>query len=191
MNPALTKNLTGYQTPESSRTVYVSRKRRIYASVNRVSIGSDNGLSLIRHKAIIEANAGLFSLGPVGTNFSEIKLFIHENADEIIVCEMAAILSRRRWVNGYTHIICATWYDYCSILTADGLAYLRDWSPPTTPTHPHTHSRLQHIPRSYPSLKNTPFRWFLTKKCPLFNRNRWFWSPIKHPFQAKRDFFVI
>ena len=27
------------------------------------------------------------------------KLFIHENASEIIVCEMAAILSRGRWVN--------------------------------------------------------------------------------------------
>ena len=29
-----------------------------------------------------------------------IKLFIHENASENIVCEMAAILSRGRWVNG-------------------------------------------------------------------------------------------
>ena len=139
MNPAITKKLTGYQTPESSRTVYVSRKRRIYASVSRVSIGSDNGLSLIRRQAIIEANAGLFSLGPVGTNFSEIKLFIHENADEIIVCEMAAILSRRRWVNGYTHIICATWYDYCSILTADGLLIPQGLLPTHHP-HPPTHT---------------------------------------------------
>ena len=35
-------------------------------------------------------------MGPLGTNFSEIrikikKLFIHENAYENIVCEMAAI----------------------------------------------------------------------------------------------------
>ena len=40
---------------------------------------------------------------PLGTNFSEIlikikKNFIHENASEDIVCEMAAILSRGRWV---------------------------------------------------------------------------------------------
>ena len=27
------------------------------------------------------------------------KTFIHENASEYIVCEMAAILSRVRWVN--------------------------------------------------------------------------------------------
>ena len=30
------------------------------------------------------------------------KLFIHENASENIVCEMAAILSRRRWVKRCT-----------------------------------------------------------------------------------------
>ena len=34
-----------------------------YASMNRVSIGSDNGLSPIRHKAIIWTNAGLLSIG--------------------------------------------------------------------------------------------------------------------------------
>ena len=44
------------------------------------------------------------SIGPLGTNFSEIlikktKVFIHENASENIVCETAAILSRGRWVN--------------------------------------------------------------------------------------------
>ena len=30
---------------------------------------------------------------------SKYKDFIHENADENVVCEMAAILSRGRWVN--------------------------------------------------------------------------------------------
>ena len=44
------------------------------------------------------------SVGPLGTNFSEIwiemkKLFIHENAFENIFWEMAAILSKGRWVN--------------------------------------------------------------------------------------------
>ena len=34
-----------------------------YASMNRVSIGPDNGLSPIRHKAIIWTNAGLLSIG--------------------------------------------------------------------------------------------------------------------------------
>ena len=43
---------------------------------------------------------------PLETNFSEILIanrnwiiFIQENAFENIVCEMAAILSRGRWVN--------------------------------------------------------------------------------------------
>ena len=40
--------------------------------MNRVSIGSDNGLSPIRRQAIIWTNAGLLSIGPQGTNFSEI-----------------------------------------------------------------------------------------------------------------------
>ena len=45
---------------------------RIYASLNRVSIGSDNGLSPIRCQAIIWTSAGLLSTGHLGTNFSEI-----------------------------------------------------------------------------------------------------------------------
>ena len=47
-----------------------------YASVNWVSIGSDNGLSPIRRQAIILTNAGLLSIGPLGTNFSEIFIKI-------------------------------------------------------------------------------------------------------------------
>ena len=44
------------------------------------------------------------SIGPLGTNFSEIlikiqKPFIHKNAPESIVCEMVAILFKGRWVN--------------------------------------------------------------------------------------------
>ena len=45
---------------------------RIYASVNQDSSGSDNGLPPTRRRAIILANAGLLSIGPRGTNFSEI-----------------------------------------------------------------------------------------------------------------------
>ena len=39
-----------------------------------VSIDSDNGLSPIRRQAIIWTNAGLLSIGPLGTNFSEILI---------------------------------------------------------------------------------------------------------------------
>ena len=71
----------------------------VYVSVNRGSIGSDNGLSPIQRQAIISPNARLLSIGPIGTNFSEIVIkiqnsFIYENAAENIVYEMAAILYR-------------------------------------------------------------------------------------------------
>ena len=46
----------------------------IYASGNRVSIRSDNGLSPIRRQAIIWINAMLLSIGPSGTNFREILI---------------------------------------------------------------------------------------------------------------------
>ena len=49
------------------------------------------------------------SIRPLGTNFSEIviemkKIFIHENASENIVCEMAAILSRESLVKALTNM---------------------------------------------------------------------------------------
>ena len=44
---------------------------RIYASVNRLSSGSDNGLSPIRRQAIIYTNAGLLLTRPLATNFNE------------------------------------------------------------------------------------------------------------------------
>ena len=45
-------------------------------SVNRVSMGSDNGLSPIRRQAIIEVNAGLLWIGTLRTNFSDILIKI-------------------------------------------------------------------------------------------------------------------
>ena len=41
-----------------------------------IIIGSDNGLSPDRRQAIIWTNAGLFLIGPLGTNFSEILIEI-------------------------------------------------------------------------------------------------------------------
>ena len=49
---------------------------RTYVSVNWISIGSDNGLAPNRRQAIIWTNAGLLSIGPFGTNFSEILIKI-------------------------------------------------------------------------------------------------------------------
>ena len=44
----------------------------IYASVNWVSIGSDNDLPPIRRQAIIKPSGGLLSITPIRTNVSEI-----------------------------------------------------------------------------------------------------------------------
>ena len=41
---------------------------------NRTVIGSDNGLSLGRRQAIVWINAGLWLIGPLGTNFNEILI---------------------------------------------------------------------------------------------------------------------
>ena len=75
----------------------------IYASVNRVSIGSDNGLLPIRRQAFIQTNTGFLSIKPLGTNLNQnTNIFIEENVADNIVCEMAAILSRGGGlVNGY------------------------------------------------------------------------------------------
>ena len=72
--------------------------------MNRVSIGSDTGLSPILRQAIILTKAGLLSTGPLGRNFSEIsikiqKLFIHKNTSENKVYEIAAILPWGSWIN--------------------------------------------------------------------------------------------
>ena len=71
-------------------------------SINWVSIGSDNGLLPIQHQAIKQM-LGYFNWtlrNKLHWNFNQnIKIFIHEKAFENIVCEMAAILSRGRWVN--------------------------------------------------------------------------------------------
>ena len=48
----------------------------IYASLNWVIIGSDNGLSPVLGQAIIWTIAGILLIGPLGTNFSEILIGI-------------------------------------------------------------------------------------------------------------------
>ena len=41
------------------------------------TIASDNGLSPVQRQAIIWTNAGKLSIGPLGTNFSEILIESH------------------------------------------------------------------------------------------------------------------
>ena len=61
----------------------VAYMRQWTTSVNRVSIGFDNGLSPIRRQAIIYTNAGLLAIAHLGTYFSEIliKIFFIQEDD--------------------------------------------------------------------------------------------------------------
>ena len=56
---------------------FIEAEWRIYASLNWVIIGSDNGLSPVRRQAIIRTNAEILLIGTLGTNFSEILSEIH------------------------------------------------------------------------------------------------------------------
>ena len=73
-----------------------------------IIVGSDNGLSPHRRQAIIWTNAGLLSIGPFRTYFSEnfyqnTTIFIEEDARENVVWEMASILYRPQCVNTWQH----------------------------------------------------------------------------------------
>ena len=66
-------------------------------------MGSDNGLSPGRSQAIISTNAGIFLIGPLETNFSEIfieiKIFSLTNLRlKVSSAKVAAILSRPQCV---------------------------------------------------------------------------------------------
>ena len=56
-------------------SIYSSRPS-IYASATYDIIGSDKGLSPVRCQAVIWANAGILSIGPLGIKFSEILIEI-------------------------------------------------------------------------------------------------------------------
>ena len=73
-------------------------------------IVSDNGLSPGRRQAIIWTNAGILLIGPLGKNIQwnfhrNSNIFIHENAFENDVREMAAILPRSQCVNSMPCIL--------------------------------------------------------------------------------------
>ena len=84
---------------------------RIYASMNRVNVGSDNGLTPIRRQTTIQTNTGLLSIGPLGTQFSNNSnqnrtLFILEKALENVVCKTANCGHFLQWYvdwKGYQH----------------------------------------------------------------------------------------
>ena len=53
-----------------------------------------------------------------------VKLFIHENVSENVICEKAAILSRGRWVNLFSCGIILCWRQEHDLFTADVLSFL-------------------------------------------------------------------
>ena len=62
-------------------------------SLSWVSVGSGNGLLPVHRQAIAWTNAGLLSLGPPGTNFSEIRIEMQNfslirNAFENVICQI-------------------------------------------------------------------------------------------------------
>ena len=74
---------------------HLSPVTHIYASVNRASIGLDNGLSPIWRQAIIQTNAEILSIEPLETHFNEVLIKIQKFS----FMKMTAILSRGRGVN--------------------------------------------------------------------------------------------
>ena len=82
----------------------ISTEWRICALVNWVIIGTCNGLSPVRRQAITWTNAGLISIGPLGTNFSKILIGIllfsfkkiHLKMPSV---KMASFCPWERWVN--------------------------------------------------------------------------------------------
>ena len=67
---------TRHQLSLRGITVQMECKCRLSASVNWVSIASGNGLSPTRRQAIAWTNGDLLPAGPLGTNFSEIRIKI-------------------------------------------------------------------------------------------------------------------
>ena len=70
---------------------------------NLTIIGSDNGLSPGGRQAIIWTNTGIFLIGPLGTNFSEISIeiltfSIKKMRFKVLSAKMVAILSRPQCV---------------------------------------------------------------------------------------------
>ena len=87
-----------------SRTILTHWGRVTHICVSRLPItGSDNGLSPGRRQAVIWTNWNIVNWtlrNKLQWKFNRnSNIFIHENAFESFVCEMAAILSRPQCVN--------------------------------------------------------------------------------------------
>ena len=87
----------------------------IYTLINYATLGSDNDLSPGWRQAIIRSKAGILLIGlllrnKLQWNFNQNQhFFIHENALENIVCDMAAIFFCLPYVNANPEIQTRVW----------------------------------------------------------------------------------
>ena len=84
----------------------------IYVSKLNI-IGSANGLSPGRRQAIIWTNAGILSIGPLGTNFSEIIIEIYALSFKKLHFKMSS----------------GTWRPFCLGLNVLSQQYVQDSGP--------------------------------------------------------------
>ena len=91
------------------------------------NIGSDNGLLPDRHQAIIWTSAGILSIGPWGTNFSQISIKIKSYSLKRLHCKMLSAkcwpfnclcLYHKRMVGPYMMSLCNYVTRFRGILTA-------------------------------------------------------------------------
>ena len=70
------KSFSQEQRKANDKTILLTHWGRVthICVSNLAIIGSDNGLSPGRYQAIIWTNAGILSIGPLGTNFSDILI---------------------------------------------------------------------------------------------------------------------
>ena len=91
-----------------------------------VSIGSGNVLSPIRRQAIILTNAPLLSTGPLGTNFSEIRIgfFSFSFTKRISNCRLPAW---RPFCSGGDELNHQSWYQWIDTSRRSSDGNLKDW----------------------------------------------------------------
>ena len=173
-----------------------------YMSVNRVSIGSDNGLSLIRRQAITWTNSRFIInwtlRNKLQWSFSgKSNFFIQENAFENVACEMSAILSRGRWVKktcltlevitALTGGLAPSSLGHQHLMTSsNGSIYSRFigpgwWKPPVTGGFP----SQRPVTRCF----DVFFDLRLNKRLSKQSRRRWFETPSRPLWRHCNDFF--
>ena len=97
--PSVNLSINGLVVPSTRLVVqkfvsslkHMSHWCRIYESGDLASVGSGNGLSPVRRQVITWTNAGLLSIGHLGTNFSEIRIEIRNISLKKMHLDMSSV----------------------------------------------------------------------------------------------------